>query len=132
MYQSKLQQYRYDIEMWKRALRNAQEENTILKNRLADLSCIIQEKKDIDLLDLHQTSLIKIDNIFSIFRNDIYRYNLMIEEESSAAGEATELIISRHSKMSNEIELIESTFNNSKFNFTKFCIEVILKGDTSN
>ena len=127
MNQSKLKQYRYDIEMWKRSLLNAQQENAILKTRLAEFSTTLQGKKYIDLLEYHQNSLINIDNIFSIFRNDIYHYNLSIEKEISIAEDQPELKLSQHQKMSNEIEVIEYTFNKSKFQFINFINEILNK-----
>ncbi len=132
MNQSKLKQYRYDIEMWKRALLNAQQENAILKTRLAEFSTTLQGKKYIDLLEYQQNSLISIDNIFSIFRNDIYHYNLSIEKEISIAEDQPELKLSQHQKMSNEIEVIEYTFNKSKFQFINFINEILTKKNEAN
>jgi hypothetical protein len=132
MNQTILQQYRYDIEMWKRLLFNSQEENILLKYRLSEFSSSIQGKEHLELLEYHQSSLLKIDDIFSTFKNDIYHYNLSIEKEISFAEEQTELNISRHKKMSNEIELIESTFNKSKFLFTNFINEVLNNASDSN
>lgn len=132
MNQTILQQYRYDIEMWKRLLLNAQEENILLKYRLSEFSSYIQGKEHLELLEYHQSSLLKIDDVFTIFRNDVYHYNLFIEKEISFAEEQTELNTSRHKKMSNEIELIESTFNKSKFLFINFINEVLNNASDSN
>lgn len=132
MNQLKLLQYQYDIQMWKRVLHNAIEENALLKNRLAEFSKLLKDKKEIELLEYHLNSLIKLDNVFSVLRNEIYHYSLSIENDISAAEEKTTLKIPRHKKLSKDLELIESTFNKSKYLFTGFVNDILNEPGYSN
>ena len=125
MNQKKFEQYRYDIDMWNRLLFYVQEENNLLKMRLADVTTNFQDKKYIAALEQYQNNLTDTDAVFALFKTDIFKHNLFIENQNSEKLEHFSEGTTEHKKLSKEIQLMESNFNKMKFDFTNFIIECL-------
>ena len=102
-----------------------QQENSYLKNLLADaVNQDINNEMLVEAEDF-QNRFIKNDEIIALLRRDIYNFNERLSDHSSKAGMDNEKYYSVQKKLRNEIELLEQQFNKLKFEFLYFISEKI-------
>lgn len=64
-------QIEYEIDSWKRFIFLIQEENMLMKKRLAEIIQNEKEKQLLEFIEYYQNALIMEDNVSSLFRKDI-------------------------------------------------------------
>jgi hypothetical protein len=123
--QSRISRFQKESESWRRVLEYMQQENSYLKNLLADV--VNQDINNEMLVEAEdfQNRFIKNDEIIALLRRDIYNFNERLSDHSSKAGMDNEKYYPVQKKLRNEIELLEQQFNKLKFEFLYFISEKI-------
>ena len=112
-------QIEYEIDSWRRFIFFIQEENMLMKKRLAEIIQNEKEKQLLEFIEYYQNTLIMEDNVSSLFRKDIMTHENNIEKYKSGDKQ----FFLEHKKLRKEIELIERFFNTLKFEFNTFFSE---------
>lgn len=112
-------QIEYEIDSWKRFIFFIQEENMLMKKRLAEITQNEVEKQLIEFIEYYQNTLIIEDNVSALCRNDITTHENNIEKLKQGVKQ----FFLEHKKLRKEIELIERFFNKLKFEFNMFFSE---------
>ena len=112
-------QIEYEIDSWKRFIFFIQEENMLMKKRLAEITQNEVEKQLIEFIEYYQNTLIIEDNVSALCRNDITIHENNIE----TLKQGVKQFFLEHKKLRKEIELIERFFNKLKFEFNMFFSE---------
>ncbi len=121
---TKPDQFHHEHKTWIRLLEFFKQENTFLKNRLAEVVDHTIDKKFLALAEQFQNKFIIKDEYIDELRHDI---NLQDQDltrlgEDSPAGNK---IIKRQEKLRNEMEFFENDFNKLKNDFNKCLSSVI-------
>ncbi|WP_026898809.1 hypothetical protein [Daejeonella oryzae] len=116
---SKIKQIKYESETWKRLLSFMMDENTHLKNRLAE---ILKDDFDTNLLEeveRFQSSFIKEDLLIGLLRNDIAEIDALLKERYE-----DEIILNmidfKLKSLRNNIVNAEKQFGNLKLSFNHY------------
>lgn len=112
-------QIEYEIDSWKRFIFFIQEENMLMKKRLAEIIRNEGENKLLEFIEYYQNTLIIEDNVSALCRKDIMTHENNIEINKQGVKQ----FFLEHKKLRKEIELIERFFNKLKFEFNTFFSE---------
>ena len=124
--ESKIGQFRYESETWKRNLEFIMEENANLKNRLAEV--LKSEVADEDILNTaeqYQNDFIREDETISLLRSDIADLDKLLIREVFEDGHLIQDVVRRQKKMSVEMKNAITGFNKLKFDFNNYLGEVL-------
>lgn len=120
---SKPNQFQHENKTWNRLLEFFKQENTFLKNRLAE---VVDHSTDIEFLALAE----QFQNKFVL--KDVYidelRHDINVQEQeldNSATTVPDNKLIKRQEKLRNEMEYFEKEFNNLKNEFNKYLSSVL-------
>jgi hypothetical protein len=112
-------QIEYEIDSWKRFIFFIQEENMLMKKRLAEIIQNEKEKQLLEFIEYYQNTLIMEDNVSALCRKDIMTHENNIKIYKSGDKQ----FFLDHKKLRKDIELIERFFNKLKFEFNTFFSE---------
>lgn len=124
--ESKIGQFRYESDTWKRNLEFIMEENANLKNRLAEV--LKSEFADEDILNTaeqYQNDFIMEDETISLLRSDIADLDKLLIREVYEDGQLIQDVVRRQKKMSAEMKNAITGFNKLKFDFNNYLGEVL-------
>lgn len=120
---SKPEQFSHENKTWSRLLEFFKQENTFLKNRLAEVVDQRTDKEFLALAEQFQNKFILKDEYIDELRNDIKTQNFDLLgckdclEDSKPAK--------RQEKLRNEMEYLEKDFNKLKNEFNKYLSSVL-------
>jgi hypothetical protein len=121
-----IRQFRHESNTWKRNLEFMMEENTHLKNRLAEVLNVVST--DANLLtaaEEYQNRFIGEDENFHLLRGDIAELDKLLTQEIYEDGMIIKEVIHKQKKLSKEIETAIKEFNRIKFDFNNYLGEVL-------
>ena len=120
---SKPGQFSYENRSWIRLLEFFKQENTLLKNRLAE---VVDQQADRDFLALaeqFQNKFIIKDEFIDELRHDV---NIQLQEIVKTEDKITnQKLIKKQEKLRNEIEYFEKDFYQIKNEFNKYLAAVL-------
>lgn len=120
---SKPNQFQHENKTWNRLLEFFKQENTFLKNRLAEVVDHSTDKGFLALAEQFQNKFVLKDVYIDELRNDI---NLQEQELGSSITSITDnKLLKRQEKLRNEMEYFEKEFNNLKNEFNKYLSSVL-------
>ena len=117
--------FQNESELWKRSLEYIRQENSYLKNQLADI--VIQDISNEFLYkaeEFQNRFIIKDEMIETVQRN-IYEFNNWIYDHLQQDNKANDKYFMIQKKLRNEIEQLEQRFINLKFEFLNYIAEKI-------
>ena len=120
---SKPEQFRYESKTWNRLLEFFKQENTFLKNRLAE---VVDDKTGRDFLSLaenFQNRFILKDEIIDELRKEISLQVLGLGNCKNILADDT--LMEKQEKLRTEIEYFERDFNKLKNEFNKYLSSVL-------
>jgi hypothetical protein len=123
MTETKIQQYKYENEMWRRLLAFIQAENVILKTRLAQIA---SEEIDSDMLEeaeYFQNNFVDEDASMNQLRNHVSEQGNLLNREVFEDGAILKEVMRKQRKIRKEVEQAEQRFNKLKFEFNNFLSE---------
>lgn len=123
MSETKIQQYIYENDMWKRLLAFIQAENVLLKTRLAKIA---SEDIDSDMLEeaeYFQNNFVAEDENISLLRTYVADQASLLSREVFENGAILKEVVRQQRKMRKEVEQAEQRFNKLKFEFNTFFSE---------
>ena len=115
---SKPDQFNHEIKTWSRLLDFFKQENTILKNRLAEVVDYRADKEFLALAEQFQNKFIIKDEYIDELRHDT---NLQARDLTSTNKAITDIkLIKRQERLRNELEYFEIDFIKLKNEFNKY------------
>ena len=120
---SKPDQFHHEIKTWIRLLDFFKQENTILKNRLAEVVDYRADKEFLALAEQFQNKFIIKDEYIDELRHDT---NLQARDLTSSNTALTDIKLNkRQERLRNELEYFEIDFNKLKNEFNKYLSTVL-------
>lgn len=122
--QSKIDQIKFETDMWKRLLAFMLEENICLKCRLVEILICDLFKGDVFRIEALENNLIMKDDTIAVLRNDLAEIDRLIFSETSGTRES--LAMDLKNKLDNlrrHIQFIEKDFTLLKLDFNKYLLE---------
>ncbi|MBS1946327.1 MAG: hypothetical protein JST47_01035 [Bacteroidetes bacterium] len=122
-----LSQFRHERDTWKRLLMFAEEENNILKNRIAEvvISMSNNSKALLEKLDEFQNAFIMEDRIIMSLKNEINEKNRLLNNDFYKNDSLFIEAKKQQKIMRTRIEETEAAFNKLKINFNAFLGETL-------
>ena len=123
--QGSTRHFQNEFELWKRSLEYIRQENSYLKNQLADI--VIQDISNEFLYkaeEFQNRFIIKDEMIETVQRN-IYEFNNWIYDHLRQDNKDNDKYFMIQKKLRNEIEQLEQRFINLKFEFLNYIAEKI-------
>ena len=115
---SKSDQFNHEIKTWSRLLDFFKQENTFLKNRLAEVVDYRADKEFLALAEQFQNKFIIKDEYIDELRHDT---NLQARDLTSSNTALTDIkLIKRQERLRNELEYFEIDFIKLKNEFNKY------------
>jgi len=124
---SKIRQYRYECDVWKRNLEFLMMENIHLKNRLAAvLKNGSTDSNFMNVAEQYQNYFTTEDETIHSLRKDIAQLDeQLLQEEKLENEKKTKAVLDKQKQMSTEIENTVTEFNKVKFEFNNYLDEVL-------
>jgi hypothetical protein len=125
MIQRKTDQFQHENNTWLRALDFLRHENTVLKNRLAD---IIKQKVDKDLLERAEaflTAFLNKDAVFALLRSDIKEQEKALQQAASLQNGFDQKLAAKQKKLREDMQKMEFEFSRLKSGFNDYLSEVL-------
>lgn len=123
---SKFRQFRHEIEAWKRSLEFIMQENSILKNRLAEvLNTTSNQNNFINESEQFQNSFVQTDEYIWLIRKEIASQEQLLLGDISTGDKALNNVIERQKKLSGDMQNVAREFNKMKFDFNNYLGEVL-------
>lgn len=120
---SKLKQYQYEIDTWKRLLAFTKEENILLKNRLTSILKNDFTESLLDELEFYNSRLIELDGLIEQTGNEVDELNRLLVREIFEDGKILKLLTSRLKRTRQLVTLMEKQFNRVKMEFNSYLSE---------
>jgi len=120
---SKPNQYQHENKTWYRLLEFFKQENTFLKNRLAE---VVDHRTDMEFLALaeqFQNKFVLKDVYIDELRHDINLQEQDLDKSKTMLTDSK--LMKRQEKLRNEMEYFEKEFNNLKNEFNKYLSSVL-------
>ena len=119
---SKIRQYRYECDIWKRNLEFLMLENIHLKNRLADiLKNGSSDTRFLNVAEQYQNYFTTEDETINLLRKDIGDLDqLLLKEEKEEDEKELREVVEKQKIMSAEVESTVNEFNKIKFEFNNY------------
>jgi hypothetical protein len=115
---SKPEQFLHENRTWSRLLEFFKQENTFLKNRLAEVVDHRTDKEFLAFAEHFQNKFIIKDEFIDELRHDVNTQEMNLDKTNT--GEAGQKIIKKQEKLRNEMEYFEKDFANLKNEFNKY------------
>ena len=115
---SKPDQFHHEIKTWSRLLDFFKQENTILKNRLAEVVDYRADKEFLVLAEQFQNKFIIKDEHIDELRHDATLQETDLTNNNTALTDIK--LIRRQEQLRNELEYFEIDFNKLKNEFNKY------------
>ena len=112
------EQFQYENKAWSRLLEFFRQENTFLKNRLAEVVDHKGDKEFLLLAEHFQNKFIINDELIDELRHDINAHLQLLAKREGLAADAA--IIKKQVKLRNEMEYLERDFAKLKNEFNKY------------
>jgi hypothetical protein len=126
MLPKKLEQFRYEEASWIRTVDYLQQENIMLKNRLAE---IMQYKVDENMLEqaeMYQNIFLGKDAILAILRHDIKEVERLLYAQKNGEVDHTETrLFKKQLKLRQDMEKMENEFNRIKRQFNGYLADTL-------
>ncbi len=120
---SKPGQYHHENKTWNRLLEFFKQENTFLKNRLAEVLDHNTDKEFLARAEQFQNRFIIQDEFIDELRHDINIHDRKLME--SEHGLPEQVMIKKQEKLRNEMEYFEKDFSRLKNEFNKYLASVV-------
>lgn len=120
---SKPQQFQHENKTWSRLLDFFKQENSILKNRLAEVVDYSVDKEFLALAEQFQSRFILKDEYIDELRHDINVQDIDLLNSNQLLTDNK--LIKLQEKLRNEMEHFEKDFNNLKNEFNKYLSSVL-------
>ncbi len=118
-----LEQFYHENLTWERLLEFFKQENTFLKNRLAEVVDKKQDKEFVAIAENFQNKLILKDEVHDELLQDINEQQVNIKRELKDTNEQVKnKIFIKQSKLRNEMGYFENNFNLLKNEFNKWLL----------
>jgi len=115
-------QYHHENKTWNRLLEFFKQENTFLKNRLAEVLDHNTDKEFLALAEQFQNRFIIQDEFIDELRHDINTHDQSLTEKGG--GLADRELIRKQGKLRNEMEYFEKDFSQLKNEFNKYLASI--------
>ena len=120
---SKPEQFQHENNTWNRLLDFFKQENTFLKNRLAEVVDHRTDKEFLALAEHFQNQFIIKDEFIDELRHDVnIQAQALLNKDQGMPDQKT---IKMHEKLRNEMEYFEKDFANLKNEFNKYLSSVL-------
>ena len=120
---SKPGQYHHENRTWTRLLEFFKQENTILKNRLAEVLDHNTDKEFLAKAEQFQNRFIIQDEFIDELRHDINLLDRNLVEKGDSLPE--QVLVKKQEKLRNEMEYFEKDFSRLKNEFNKYLASVV-------
>lgn len=120
---SKPDQFQHENKTWNRLLEFFKQENTFLKNRLAEVVDYRADKEFLALAEQFQNRFVLKDEYIDELRHDINEQDTELNNAPNIAP--NNKLYKRQEKLRNEMEYFEKDFNHLKNEFNKY-LSVVL------
>jgi hypothetical protein len=125
MLPKKVEQFRYEGASWIRALDYLQQENIMLKNRLAEIMKCQVDKNMLEQAEAYQNTFLGKDAILAILRHDIKEVDKLLTQINGEANGAGVRLLKRQLKLRQDMEKMENEFNRVKAQFNSYLAEAL-------
>lgn len=120
---SKLNQYQYEMDTWKRQLAFTLDENVLLKNRLASILKNDFSQSLLDDLEFYNTRLLDLDRQIEEIHSEMNELNRLLVREIFEDGRILRLLTSRLKRTRQMVGSLEKQFNRVKMDFNSYLSE---------
>ena len=120
---SKPDQFQHENKTWKRLLEFFKQENTFLKNRLAEVLDNNTDKEFLPLAEQFQNKFIVKDEFIDELRHDINTHAQDMVQKDNCTPDIK--LIKNQEKLRNEMEYFEKDFYQLKNEFNKYLASVL-------
>jgi hypothetical protein len=122
----KLEQFRYEGTSWIRTVDYLQQENIMLKNRLAQIMQYPVDKNMLEQAEVYQNIFLGKDAILAILRHDIKEVEkLLLAQKNGEASNAEARLLKKQLKLRQDMEKMENEFNRIKKQFNGYLAEAL-------
>ncbi len=115
-----IKHFQFEEESWRRELVFFQQENSILKSRLADIVNRSNEENAIVAAETFQEQFIAQDTVFAFLFHELSDLNQLLEKELFGDGLLFDELIARQDKLRRDIYRTEMIFYEQKREFGEF------------
>jgi hypothetical protein len=121
MLPKKLEQFRYEEASWIRTVDYLQQENIMLKNRLAEIMQYEVDENMLEQAEMYQNIFLGKDAILAILRHDIKEVERLLSSQKNGEAENTEArLLKKQLKLRQDMEKMENEFNRIKRQFNGY------------
>lgn len=118
---SKIKQFQYESDAWRRILAFLLQENAILKTRLAEVVRENNVSGDfLEMAEQYQNQFIRNDQIINFIRLDITELDNLLTKNLHENGLVVKTISRKQKKLRKELTTLETTFNEIKIHFNNY------------
>ncbi len=122
----KIRQFRHEIEAWKRSPEFIMQENSILKNRLAEvLNATSNQSNFINESEQYQNCFVQTDEYIWLIRREIVELDQLLAGNAFPKGRSLDDVIQKQKKLSADMQNVGREFNKLKFEFNNYLGEVL-------
>jgi hypothetical protein len=123
---SKIKQFQYESDAWRRMLVFLLQENAILKTRLAELVHENNVSHDfLEMAEQYQNQFIRNDQIINFVRLDIAELDNLLTRNLNENGLVVKAIARKQKKLRKELITLETTFNEIKIQFNNYLADTL-------
>ncbi|MEX6690907.1 hypothetical protein QTN47_25585 [Danxiaibacter flavus] len=122
MPQIKINQLKYEIDMWKRLLAFMMDENIFLKNRLIEILKGSFNNVNISNIEDFQNCFVKKDETINVLRNDLAEIDKLIFADIDFDNTANTNIHNKLENIRKHISLLEKEFSQLKIEFNRYLL----------
>jgi regulator of replication initiation timing len=124
--EAKIKQFRHETDTWKRNIEFMMQENTYLKNRLAEvLKAELADEELLTAAEQFQNLFIREDEVIHLLRKDVAGMDKLLLREIYEDGHLLANVQQTQKKLSAEIRHAVAEFNKLKFDFNNYLSEVL-------
>jgi hypothetical protein len=126
MLPKKLEQFRYEEASWIRTVDYLQQENIMLKNRLAEIMQYEVDENMLEQAEMYQNIFLGKDAILAILRHDIKEVERLLSSQKNGEAENTEArLLKKQLKLRQDMEKMENEFNRIKRQFNGYLADTL-------
>ncbi len=123
---SKIKQFQYESDAWRRVLVFLLQENAILKTRLAEVVRENNVSGDfLEIAEQYQNQFIQNDQIINFVRLDIGELDNLLTRGLHENGLVVKTIARKQKKLRKELTTLETTFNEIKIQFNNYLADTL-------
>lgn len=111
----------YENDRWQRLVQFIQLENSYSKNRLAEVIKTNEAPADfLEEAEFYQNYYIQQDTHLALLKHDLVNFGRLLEKEKFLDGAVVNQLQNTHSRLSREIEKLETDFHDMQRKFNNF------------